>query len=213
MDDLLQRVERPSRYLGNEINSVHKDLSAVDLTVGLAYPDLYEIGMSNTGLNIIYFQLNELAHVAAERVYLPARDLEALLEQEGRLLTTLESKLPLRELDVLGIQIPHELAYANIVKTIRMGGIPVWAKDRGDDDPIVIGGGPGVFGAEAASQYWFKIPASKLSRRQAALLAAVLPNPIERNPAKPGRTTSRQAAIVEKRTAQAGAYVKCVQAK
>jgi radical SAM family uncharacterized protein/radical SAM-linked protein len=154
VDDLLQRVERPSRYLGNEINSVHKDLSAVTIKVGLTYPDLYEIGMSNTGLNILYFLLNGIEHVAAERVYLPARDLEALLEQEGRPLTTLESKIPLRELDVLGVQIPHELAYANIVKTIRMGGIPVWAKDRGQDDPIVLGGGPGVFGAEPVAPFY-----------------------------------------------------------
>jgi len=90
----------------------------------------------------------------------------------------------------------------------------VWSKRRMIEIYLnIVEWGPGVFGAEAAAQYWYKIPASKLSRRQAALLASVLPNPIERNPAKPGRTTSRHAAIVEKRTAQAGAYVKCIQAK
>ncbi len=154
MDDLFSRIERPSRYLGNEINSVRKDLSSVRLKVALAYPDLYEIGMSNTGLHILYYMLNEAPEVAAERVYLPARDLEALLKAEGRPLTTLENRVPLRELDVLGIQLPHELSYANIVKMIRLGQIPLWSEERGDDDPYVLGGGPGAFAPEVVAPFY-----------------------------------------------------------
>jgi radical SAM family uncharacterized protein/radical SAM-linked protein len=155
VEDLLQRVERPSRYLGNEINTVRKDPALVNFTLGLAYPDLYEIGMSNTGLHILYYMVNEQAEdVAAERVYLPAPDLEVLLRAEDRPLTTLESRTPLRDLDLLGIQIPHELSYANIVKMLRLGGIEVWAERRADDEPIVLGGGPGVFGGEAVAPFY-----------------------------------------------------------
>lgn len=154
MEDLLARVERPSRYLGTEVGAIKKDPAAVRVRVALAYPDLYEIGMSNTGLHILYYMLNEAADVAAERVYLPAPDMVKLLQQDGRPLTTLESRLPLSEVDILGIQIPHELSYANIVKMIRLAGIPLWASARRDDDPIVLGGGPGVFGAEPVAPFY-----------------------------------------------------------
>ncbi|HBP20448.1 MAG TPA: TIGR03960 family B12-binding radical SAM protein [Planctomycetes bacterium] len=154
MDDLLARVERPSRYLGNELNSVKKDLAEVSLEVGLCYPDRYEIGMSNTGLHILYYLLNEDPEVACERVFLPGRDLEAILKEEGRPLVTLENKRPLSELDVLGIQIPHELSYANIVKTLRLGQITLWTKDRRDEEPLVLGGGPGAFGPEVVAPFY-----------------------------------------------------------
>jgi radical SAM family uncharacterized protein/radical SAM-linked protein len=154
MDDLLAYVERPSQYLGNELNAVKKDLDHVDLTVGLAYPDLYEIGMSNTGLHILYHMLNENPEVSAERVYLPADDMLALLERDQRSLATLENRIPLGELDVLGIQIPHELSYANIVKTLRLGQIPIWTKDRGREAPLILGGGPGAFGPEVVAPFY-----------------------------------------------------------
>jgi radical SAM family uncharacterized protein/radical SAM-linked protein len=154
MDDLLARVQRPSRYLGNELNSVKKDLATVRVKMGLAYPDRYEIGMSNTGLHILYYMLNEDPEVACERVYLPDRDLEALLREEGQVLTTLENRIPLNELDLLGIQIPHELSYANIVKTLRMGGITLWTKDRRDEEPLILGGGPGAFGPEPVAPFY-----------------------------------------------------------
>ena len=154
MDDLLAYVERPSQYLGNELNSVKKDLAQVSLRVGLAYPDLYEIGMSNTGLHILYHMLNENPEVAAERVYLPATDMEAALARSGRPLATLENRIPLRELDVLGIQIPHELSYANIVKTLRLGGIAVWTHERGREEPLILGGGPGAFGPEVVAPFY-----------------------------------------------------------
>lgn len=154
MDDLLAFVERPSQYLGNELNAVKKDLAHVDMTVGLAYPDLYEIGMSNTGLHILYHLLNENPEVSAERVYLPAQDMIDLLERDNRPMTTLENRIPLKDLDVLGIQIPHELSYANIVKTLRLGAIPIWTKDRGREAPLILGGGPGAFGPEVVAPFY-----------------------------------------------------------
>ncbi|RMG07513.1 MAG: TIGR03960 family B12-binding radical SAM protein, partial [Planctomycetota bacterium] len=154
MDDLLSRVERPSRYLGNEPGAIRKDPAQVSFTVALSYPDLYEIGMSNTGLHILYYLLNQEPEVAAERVYLPERDLEALLRDSGRPLCTLENRVPLDRVDLLGIQLPHELAYANIVKLIRLARIPLWATERSDDDPIVVGGGPGAFGCEPVAPFY-----------------------------------------------------------
>src|SRR5438874_10657114 len=118
--ELLNQVEKPSRYLGNEINSVKKDLTQVELKVGLAYPDFYEVGMSNTGLHILYYLLNARPEIAAERVYLPGRDLEAMLRDSGEPLVTLETRRPVREMDIFGIQIPHELACTNIVKLLRL---------------------------------------------------------------------------------------------
>ena len=152
--DLMSQVEKPSRYLGDELNSVKKDLGTVELKVALAYPDFYEVGMSNTGLHILYHMLNARPEIAAERVYLPGRDLEALLRETGLPLVTLESKLPIRELDLFGIQIPHELAYTNIVKLLRLSRIPIYSAARADEDPIVIGGGPGAFGPESLAPFY-----------------------------------------------------------
>jgi radical SAM family uncharacterized protein/radical SAM-linked protein len=152
--DLLDQVEKPSRYLGNELNSVRKDLSRVSLRFALAYPDFYEVGMSNTGLHILYYLLNSKPEIACERVYLPGRDLEELLKARGEPLVTLENKEPVRNFDVFGIQIPHELAYTNIVKLLRLAQIPLYAAARTEKDPIVVGGGPGAFGPEAVAPFY-----------------------------------------------------------
>ncbi|MBI3723681.1 TIGR03960 family B12-binding radical SAM protein, partial [bacterium] len=153
-EELLAQVEKPSRYLGNEVNAVRKDLSRIALKVGLAYPDFYEVGMSNTGLHILYYLLNERPEIACERVFLPGHDLEAILRDSSQPLLTLESRIPVRELDIFGIQLPHELAYTNIVKLIRLARVPLWAAARKDDDPIVLGGGPGAFGPEPVAPFY-----------------------------------------------------------
>lgn len=152
--DLLDQVEKPSRYLGNELNAIIKDPGAVALKVALAYPDFYEVGMSNTGLHILYYLLNSRPEIGCERVYLPGRDLEALLKEKGEPLVTLENKLPIADMDIFGIQIPHELAYTNIVKLLRLAQIPIWAAARDDTHPIVVGGGPGAFGPEAVAPFY-----------------------------------------------------------
>lgn len=154
MEDLLGRVERPSRYLGNEINSIRKDLDEVSFRVALTYPDLYEIGMSNTGLHILYYLLNQDPEVAAERAYLPAQDLETILVEENRPLCTLENRIPLSDVDILGIQLPHELAFTNIVKLIRLAHIPLLTTDRTEAHPYVLGGGPTAFGPEPVAPFY-----------------------------------------------------------
>ena len=146
--DILRLVNKPSRYIGGEVNQIKKDLSKVSTRVGLCYPDTYEIGMSHIGLKILYEVLNRRPEVAAERVYAPWTDYEARLRENGQLLTTLENHIPLRDLHVLGFTLQYELSYSNLVNVLELGGIPRRAKDRGLEHPVVIGGGSCAFNPE-----------------------------------------------------------------
>ncbi len=141
-EDLLPLVRRPSRYLGTEINARHKDWDGADIKMALIFPDLYEIGMSHLGLHILYHIVNEIPWALADRAYCPDLDLERLLKTKGVSLWGLESRHPLRDFDVLGITLPYELCYSNILTVLDLAGIPVWARERIDPDmPIVFGGG------------------------------------------------------------------------
>jgi len=142
MEHLLARVERPSRYLGHEVNAVRKAPEAVDLTVGLAFPDTYEVGMSHLGLKILYEILNAQDGVAAERVFCPWDDMEALLRRSGLPLSTLETGRPLHRLDILGFSLQYELSYTNVLTMLDLGGIPLHASQRTRRHPLVIAGGP-----------------------------------------------------------------------
>ena len=145
---ILRRVTKPSRYLGGEVGQVKKDLSSVDATVGLCYPDLYEIGMSHIGLKILYSILNSDSAVAAERVYAVGVDMEAEMRARGLVLRTLENRIPLRDLDVLGFTLQYELSYTNLLQVLDLGGIPLRSAQRTDDHPLVIAGGPCAFNPE-----------------------------------------------------------------
>ena len=153
-DSILPEVRRPSRYLGGEINSVRKDPGKVTIRFALAFPDLYEIGMSNLGLKILYHILNQREDTWAERVYLPAPDLESLMRSRGISLASLESRLPLKQFDILGISIPHELNLSGILNLLDLGGIPLRAADRGDGFPLVLGGGGGAFNPEPVAPFF-----------------------------------------------------------
>lgn len=137
----LAQVAKPSRYLGTEVNSVHKDPRTVDLRVALCFPDAYEVGMSYLGLQILYHIFNQHPRIWAERVYTPWPDLEARLKERGAPLTSLESKTPLCDFDLLGITLPYELTYTNILAVLDLGGLPLRAADRDERFPLVIGGG------------------------------------------------------------------------
>ncbi|MFO7760806.1 MAG: TIGR03960 family B12-binding radical SAM protein [Desulfobia sp.] len=141
LDNLLPFVSRPGRYCGNEINVIRKDWTEVDLHVVLAFPDLYEIGMSHQGLQILYQILNQQDNVVAERIYAPDNDLEALLREQQLPIFSLESKRPVAEFDILAITLSYELCYTNILTILDLAGIPFRATDRGKDYPFVIGGG------------------------------------------------------------------------
>ena len=140
--DLLPLVAKPSRYLGTETNAIHKDFRRTDLSVVLAFPDLYEIGMSHFGLQILYHLLNRKKRIVAERVFAPDVDMARLLRTAGIELPSLESKRALKEFDIIGFSLLYELNYTNILSILELSNIPFTAADRGDRYPLVIAGGP-----------------------------------------------------------------------
>lgn len=149
----LMHVQKPARYIGGEWNSVVKDHEKVDVRVALAFPDVYEVAMSHLGLKIIYSVLNSRDDTVAERVYAPWIDMEKLMREKHIPLFTLESKYPVKEYDVLGFTMPYEMCYTNILNMIDLAGIPVLSKDRKEEDPVIIAGGPCVYNAEPVADF------------------------------------------------------------
>ncbi len=154
LDRILAQVNRASRYTGGEWNSVRKEWDAAAVRLVLAFPDLYEIGMSHQGLQILYHLLNQRADLLAERVYAPAPDMEALLRREGAPLFSLESRRPLMDFDVLGITLPYELCVSNILTILDLAGLPFLAAERNASHPLVIGGGPCAFHSEPVAEFF-----------------------------------------------------------
>jgi len=134
-------VRTPSRYIGGEINQIKKDLTKCRLTVALCFPDIYEIGMSHTGLAIIYDILNNLDGVAAERVFTPWLDAEKILRDKKILLFSLESKAALKSFDIVGFSLTNELCYTNVLNMLDLGGINIRSAGRSENDPLIIAGG------------------------------------------------------------------------
>jgi radical SAM family uncharacterized protein len=152
-DELIARVARPSRYTGGELNSIVKDWDAHELRVALAYPDLYDLGMSNLGLMILYDILNGRDDALAERAFSPWTDLEELLRQHNEPLRSLETRHALHEFDLLGITLQYEACYTNVLNMLDLGGIPVRTADRGDRDTVVIAGGSGALEPEPLAPF------------------------------------------------------------
>jgi radical SAM family uncharacterized protein/radical SAM-linked protein len=152
--DYLARVQRPTRYLGREVNAVLKDPRGVALRVALLFPDLYEVGMSHLGLGLLYGILNREAHIWAERAYAPAPDLEADLRARRQPLTSLESGTPLNRFDLLGVSLQYELGYTNLLNMLDLGGVPLLAADRDPTHPVVIGGGPACCNPEPVAPFF-----------------------------------------------------------
>lgn len=153
LDNLLKKVEKPARYTGGEVNSIEKDPETVAVRVGFAFPDTYEIGMSYMGLQILYHILNKNEDIYCERVFAPAMDMEALMRQHGRELFTLETFTPVKTLDILGFTLQYELSYTNVLNMLDLGGIPLKSRERGEEDPIVIAGGPCAFNPEPLADF------------------------------------------------------------
>lgn len=147
-DEILMQVEKPARYIGNEVNSVMKKKNEVQVRFAMCFPDVYEIGMSHLGIQIIYDMLNQFEDVWCERVYSPWVDLDAIMRKEHIPLFALESQDPIKEFDFLGITIQYEMCYTNILQVLDLSGIPLLSKDRSEEDPIVIGGGPCTYNPE-----------------------------------------------------------------
>ena len=142
------KITRPSRYLGGEVNSIKKDLSRAGVSVALAFPDIYEIGMSHVGLKILYQILNSEDWISAERVFSPWVDLEYELRKTNILIASLETGRPLSGFDIIGFSLQHELCYTNVLSMLALSNIPFLSKDRGNSDPLLIAGGPACFSPE-----------------------------------------------------------------
>ncbi len=144
----LHGIEKPGRYVGNEINAYHKDFAQASTRVALAFPDVYEVGLSHLGLQLLYHTLNQLHGVLADRVYAPWLDFENRLRSTGERLRSIESGKPLGEFDFIGFSLQYELSYTNILTILSLAGIPFESRDRGAEHPLIIGGGPCAFNPE-----------------------------------------------------------------
>lgn len=153
-DEILMQIEKPARYIGNEINAVIKDKNKVDVRFCMCFPDVYEIGMSHLGIQILYDMFNRYEDVWCERVYSPWVDLDKIMRERHIPLFALESQDPIRDFDFLGITIQYEMCYTNILQVLDLSGIPLLAKDRTDKDPIVIGGGPCTYNPEPIAPFF-----------------------------------------------------------
>lgn len=150
----LPAVTRPGRYLGHEYNSVRKTWASVDIRFALIFPDLYEIGMSHQGLQILYHILNNDNRILAERCYCPDLDAEKILQKTGHTITSLESARPLKDFDVIAITLPYELCYTNILTLLNAAEIPFYAVEREASFPLIIGGGAGSFNPEPVADFF-----------------------------------------------------------
>jgi radical SAM family uncharacterized protein len=154
LDRILTKVTKPARYTGHEWNSVVKDWDQVEVKIALAYPDIYEVGMSNLGLMILYDILNREEGILAERVYAPWVDMEDAMRRAGIPLFSLESRRPLAEFDIIGFSLQYELNYTNVLNMLDLAGISPLAAERGDADPLIIGGGSCTYNAEPLADFF-----------------------------------------------------------
>ena len=152
-DEILMAVDKPARYIGNEWNMVKKDLNDVDIRFVLCFPDVYEIGMSHLGIQILYDMFNKRGDVYCERVYSPWPDLHKIMKEKRIPLFSLETQQPVKTADFLGITIQYEMCYTNILQILDLSDIPFFAKERAQGDPIVIGGGPCVYNPEPLADF------------------------------------------------------------
>ena len=152
--EVLQSVLKPARYTGGEWNAKVKDWDSVDCTFALALPDVYEVGMSNLGLAILYEILNREDNIAAERVYTPWIDMEQEMRQRNIPLFSLETKHELNKFDLFGFSLQYELIFSNVLNMLDLAGIPLWSRDRGEDMPFIVGGGPCVYNVEPIADFF-----------------------------------------------------------
>ena len=153
-DEILLNIEKPARYIGNEINSVMKDKEKVAIRFAMCFPDVYEIGMSHLGIQILYDMFNRREDTWCERVYSPWIDLDRIMREQHIPLFALESQDPIQDFDFLGITIQYEMCYTNILQVLDLSNIPLFASDRTDKDPVVIGGGPCAVNPEPLADFF-----------------------------------------------------------
>lgn len=153
-DEILMKIDKPARYIGNELNSVKKRPETVSIRFVMCFPDVYEIGMSHLGIQILYDMFNKREDVWCERVYSPWPDLHKIMKEEEIPLFSLESQEPVKNSDFLGITLQYEMCYTNVLQILDLSGIPLSACERGENDPIVIGGGPCAYNPEPIAEFF-----------------------------------------------------------
>ena len=153
-DEILLTVDKPARYIGNGLNMVKKDPTQVDIRFAMCFPDVYEIGMSHLGMQILYDMFNQREDVYCERVFSPWPDLHKIMKEQQIPLFALETQDAVKDFDFLGITIQYEMCYTNILQILDLSGIPLEAKERTWDDPIVIGGGPCSYNPEPIADFF-----------------------------------------------------------
>ena len=153
-DDILLSVEKPARYIGGEINMIQKDPKKVDVRFCMCFPDVYEIGMSHLGIQILYDMFNQWEDIYCERVYSPWVDLDKIMREKNIPLFALESQDPIKDFDFLGITIQYEMCYTNILQILDLSQIPLRAVERKREDPFVIGGGPCTYNPEPIADFF-----------------------------------------------------------
>ena len=152
-DDILMQLDKPARYIGNELNMVKKDPSKVDIRFAMCFPDVYEIGMSHLGIQILYEMFNRRDDIYCERVYSPWPDLHKIMKEEDIPLFALETQDPIKDFDFVGITLQYEMCYTNILQILDLAQIPLWQKDRSDQDPIILCGGPCTYNPEPIADF------------------------------------------------------------
>src|SRR6266568_1504339 len=192
----LLAVEKPARYMGGEMGSIRKD--AADLRFALAFPDVYEVGMSHLGLRILYHILNGIEGIAAERVFAPWPDMEAQMLAAGVPLTTLETATPLAACDIIGFTLQYELSYTNILNMLRLSGIPLLASDREAHFPLIIAGGPCAYNPEPLAPFFDAVLLGDVEEAVSEVARAVL---------EAKRSGGGKAALLERLSAIEGVYI------
>ena len=153
-DEILLNIEKPARYIGNEVNMVVKDPESVDIRYAMCFPDVYDIGMSHLGIQIIYDLLNKRDDVYCERVYSPWVDLDKIMREKNIPLFALESQDNVKDFDFIGITLQYEMCYTNILQLLDLSQVTLLSKDRGEDEPIVMGGGPCSYNPEPVADFF-----------------------------------------------------------
>ena len=153
-DEILLQIDKAARYIGGEVNSVMKDKDQVDIRFCMAFPDVYEIGMSNLGMMILHDMFNKREDVWCERLFSPWTDLDKIMREQHIPLFALESQEPVKDFDFLGITMGYEMCYTNVLQLLDLSGIPLKAADRTEEDPIVIGGGACAYNPEPMAPFF-----------------------------------------------------------
>ena len=154
ISSILKKVQKPGRYTGGEFGQIIKDKSKIKARIAFCFPDTYEIGMSNLGMRILYGALNEIDTVWCERVFAPWPDMEDQMRKNNVPLFTLESKDSVKNFDIMAISLQYELCYTTAINMIDLAGIPIYAKDRDENAPIILGGGPCAYNAEPVADFF-----------------------------------------------------------